>query len=95
MAKMAMHKLAVLGAKHLLKGGHINKSTHGKMVKAAKGMKPPKMELMDAPPEVAAEQPLQFGSLDPMAMPAAAPSPLQGPAIGPPMGMLGSPPLLR
>lgn len=96
MAKMAMHKLAVLGAKHLLKGGHIKKSTHAKMVKAAKaiplaGMADP----MAPPPEMAAEQPLQFGSLDPSAMSPAAPSPLQGPASGPPAGMLGSPPLLR
>ena len=97
MAKMAMHKLTLLGAKHLLKGGHIKKSTHTKMVKAAKGMKVPQAEPME-PPEGLGEEPLQFGSLNPMADAATAPMSLAGPGMAPPapMGMLGgSLPLLR
>lgn len=97
-----MRKLTLIGAKHLLKGGHISKKTHGKMVKAAKAMKVPKLDAdpkMDpslglpepAPmaPQLPAEQPLQFGSLDPNILGAPAPAPSQSPAIGPPMGMLG------
>lgn len=87
-----MRKLTLLGAKHLLKGGHISKTTHTKMVKAAKAMKPPKMEPVapEMPADVA-DAPLQFGSIDPAAAMEAAPAPVSAPAMGPPapMGMLG------
>lgn len=94
MAKMAMRKLTLLGAKHLLRGGHISKTVHRKMVKAAKRI--PKLKLdpqMDPAlglPELA-DAPLQFGAIGPAAPLEGALAPSQGPAIGPPMGMLGLP----
>lgn len=91
MAKMAMHKLALLGAKHLLKGGHISKATHGRMRKSVKAKA---LELEAPPPEEFTEQPLQFGSLDPGLIAPTAPALPQAP-LDAPVGMLGGLPPLR
>lgn len=89
----AMRKLTLLGARHLLKGGHISKSTHSKMVKSvkAKAKLPPMEPQMD--PELGLPEPqgapLQFGSLNPADPIGAAPPPAQSPGNGLQDQMLG------